>query len=72
MMFEALIVICMSTEQKDCSVIEDTRGPYTSERRCAQRTREMSDDILSLDKGYVVKSVRCETIEDIKRQFPRT
>jgi len=29
-MFEALIVICMSTEQKDRPVIEDTRGPYTT------------------------------------------
>ena len=71
-MFEALIVICMSTEQKDCPVIENTRGPYTTERRCAQKTREMSDDILSLDKGFVVKSVRCEAIEDVKRQFSRT
>ena len=72
MMFEALIVICMSTEQKNCSVIEDTRGPYTTERRCAQRTREMSDDILTLDRGFVVKSVRCEAIEDVKRQFSDT
>ena len=72
MMFEALILICFSTEQKNCSVIEDTRGPYTTEKRCAQRTREMSEDILSLDKGFVVKSVRCEAIEDVKRQFSRT
>ena len=71
-MFEALIVICVSAEQKNCSVIEDTRGPYNTERRCAQRAREMSDDILTLDREFVVKSVRCETIEDVKRQFSRT
>jgi len=53
-------------------VIEDTRGPYTTERRCAQRTREMSDDILTLDKGFFVKGVKCEAIEDVKRRFSWT
>ena len=72
MMFEALILICFSTEQKNCSVIEDTRGPYATERRCAQRTREMSDDILALGRGFFVKGVRCEAIEDVKRQFSDT
>ena len=72
MVFEALILIYMSYGVDKCTVIEDTRGPYTTERRCAQRTREMSDDILTLDKGFFVKGVKCEAIEDVKRRFSWT
>ena len=72
MIFEALIVVCMSTEQNDCSVIEDTRGPYTNARACADRVVEMSDAIKAIDKRYVILTGRCEPVEDPQRRFPMT
>ncbi len=72
MMFEALIVVCMSAEQKECAVIEDTRGPYVNARTCADRTVEMSADVLAIDKRYFVVTGRCEPVETTKQQFSAT
>ena len=72
MMFEALIVVCVSTVQEECAVIEDTRGPYTTARECADRVVEMSDDILTIDRRYVIPTGRCEPVEDPQHRFPMT
>ncbi len=72
MMFEALIVVCVSTAQEECAVIEDTRGPYTTARECADRVVEMSDDILTIDRRYVIPTGRCEPVEDPQHRFPMT
>ena len=72
MMFEALIVVCVSTVQEECAVIEDTRGPYTTARECADRVVEMSDDVLTIDRRYVIPTGRCEPAEDPQYRFPMT
>jgi len=72
MMFEALILVCMSKELKDCSVIEDTRGPYATLERCMDRTTEMSAAMLAFDKNQFVMGARCEPVETPKQQFSAT
>ena len=63
-MFEALIVVCVSTAQEELVVIDDTRGPYITARECADRVVEMSADILKVDRRYVIPTGRCEPVED--------
>jgi len=72
MMFEALILLCMSKGLDDCSVIEDIRGPYTTLERCMGRTAEMTADILKFDKNQFVMGARCEPVETSKQQFSAT
>jgi len=72
MMFEALILVCMSTELKDCSVIKDTRGPYATFERCMDRTTEMSAAMLSFERSQLILGARCEPVEGVKRQFSAT
>ena len=71
-MFEALILVCMSTELKSCSVIEDTRGPYATLGRCMDRTTEMSAAMLTFDKNQLILGARCKPTEGVKRQFLET
>ena len=72
MMFEALVVVCVSTTRQECAVIEDTRGAYTTARECADRVVEMSADILKIDNRYVIPTGRCEPVDDPERQFSAT
>jgi len=72
MMFEALILVCMSGELDDCSIIEDTRGPYSTFERCMDRTIEMSAAMLTFDKHQFVMGARCEPVETPKQQFSAT
>ena len=71
-MFEALILVCMSTELKSCSIIEDTRGPYATLGRCMDRTTEMSAAMLTFDKNQLILGARCKPTESVKRQFSET
>ena len=71
-MFEALVVVCVSMTRQECAVIEDTRGPYTTARECADRVVEMSADILKIDSKYVIPTGRCEPVEDPQHRFPMT
>ena len=71
-MFEALILVCMSTELKSCSIIEDTRGPYATLGRCMDRTTEMSAAMLTFDKNQLILGARCKPTEGVKRQFLET
>jgi len=71
-MFEALILVCMSTELKSCSVIEDTRGPYATLSRCMDRTTEMSAAMLTFDKNQLILGARCKPAKSVKRQFSAT
>jgi len=63
MMFEALILVCMSKELKDCSVIEDTRGPYSTFDRCMDRTIEMSAAMLSFDEDQIIMGAKCKPVQ---------
>jgi len=72
MMFEALILICMSGELDNCSIIEDTRGPYATLERCMDRTTEMSAAMLSFDKNQFIMGARCEPVETSKPRFSAT
>ncbi len=72
MMFEALILVCMSGELDDCSIIEDTRGPYSTFERCMDRTIEMSAAMLSFDEDQIIMGAKCEPVEDSKQQFLAT
>ena len=72
MMFEALVVVCVSMAQQECAIVEDTRGPYITARECANRVVEMSADILKIDNRYVIPTGRCEPVENPQHRFPMT
>jgi hypothetical protein len=72
MMFEALVVVCVSMAQQECAIVEDTRGPYITARECADRVVEMSADIRKIDNRYVIPTGRCEPVDDPERQFSAT
>jgi len=72
MMFEALILICMSGELDDCSIIEDTRGPYSTFERCMDRTIEMSAAMLSFDEDQIIMGAKCKPVQSSKPRFSAT
>jgi hypothetical protein len=72
MMFEALILICMSGELDDCSIIEDTRGPYPTFERCMDRTIEMSAAMLSFDEDQIIMGAKCKPVQSSKPRFSAT
>ena len=71
-MFEALILICMSGELDDCSIIEDTRGPYSTFERCMDRTIEMSAAMLSFDEDQIIMGAKCKPVQSSKPRFSAT
>jgi len=72
MMFEALILICMSGELDNCSIIEDTRGPYSTFERCMDRTIEMSAAMLSFDEDQIIMGAKCKPVQSSKPRFLAT
>ncbi len=72
MMFEALILICMSGELDNCSIIEDTRGPYSTFERCMDRTIEMSAAMLSFDEDQIIMGAKCKPVQSSKPRFSAT
>ena len=56
-MFEALLFVCLSTNQ--CFIAENTLGNYPTEEACMQRTAEIAfdvQDILATEGIFVVSA----------------
>ena len=67
-MFEAMILLCLLSDQSDCIVLEDTRGPYETIKQCNERAAKMTTETLSdpVLSNLTVNGARCDKISGLQ------
>jgi len=60
MMFEAFVFICMLKDPMDCQTLQDTEGPYKTEKQCVARVYEIAVELPEYLPQYIATRYKCE------------
>jgi len=63
-MFEAFVFVCMLKDPNVCHTLQDTQGPYRTERQCEVRAYEIAIELPQYMPEYVAVRYKCMDNEE--------
>ncbi len=67
-MFEAFVLICLMKQPDVCQTLQDTEGPYSTEKQCEVRAYEIALDLPEYMPNYVATKYKCVKDGDLEEK----
>jgi hypothetical protein len=58
-MFEAFVLVCMLRDPTVCHTLQDTEGPYKTEKQCEVRAYEIAMELSEYMPEYIATKYKC-------------
>ena len=58
-MFEAFVLVCMLRDPTVCHTLQDTEGPYKTEKQCEVRAYEIAMELSEYMPEYIATKYNC-------------
>ena len=58
-MFEAFVLVCMLRDPTVCHTLQDTEGPYKTEKQCEVRAYEIAMELSEYMPEYIATKYTC-------------
>jgi hypothetical protein len=65
-MFEAFVLVCMLSDPTICQTLQDTQGPYKTEKQCEVRAYEIAMELPEYMPEYIATKYKC--IDDKEKE----
>ena len=58
-MFEAFVLVCMLRDPTVCHTLQDTEGPYKTEKQCEVRAYDIAMEFSEYMPEYIATKYKC-------------